>query len=324
MGYNRCLPILQSCGGEMKRLFLCIFVLVAGSVFAQSAPKRPKITGIDHVDFYTTDAAANEHLFTVVLGLESVPPVEAGQTQRYKVGKQWVGYSPSPDPGSINRMDHVAFRTDNCEAMRRYLAANGIAVPDSVEKLKTGEHAFRVKDPEGHVIEFVQPTGVMLMKMHVAGKAEATPDPVSRRIIHAGFIVRDRAAEDHFYKDILGFHLYWYGGMTARTDWVSMQVPDGTDWLEFMLNQPEKPDQHVAGVMDHVSLGVADMKAAQAKLEAHGWTPHGEEQAKLGKDGKWQLNLYDPDQTRIEIMEFTPKEKPCCSEFQGKHPSEND
>ena len=40
----------------------------------------------------------------------------------------------------------------------------------------------------------------------------------------------------------------------------------------------------------------------------------------MGRDGKWQLNLYDPDDTRIEFMEFTPKEKPCCSEFTGPHP----
>lgn len=306
----------------MKRLALWILVFVTALAVAQSAPKRPKITGIDHVDFYTTDAAATEKFYGV-LGLESFPPVEPGQTLRYALKKQWIGYSPAPDPASTNRMDHVAFRTDNCEAMRSYLAAMGVAVPDSIGTLKisdhTVEHAFQVKDPEGHVIEFVQPpTGKAILYEGLE------PDPVSRRIIHAGFIVRDRAAEDHFYKDILGFRPYWYGGMHDRTDWVSIQVPDGTDWLEYMLNQPEKPDQHIAGVMDHVSLGVADMKAAQTKLEAHGWTPHGEEQAKLGKDGKWQLNLYDPDQTRIEIMEFTPKEKPCCSEFQGKHPSEND
>lgn len=315
--------ILLLLGDEMKPLALCMIACVATSGFAQSAPKRPKITGVDHVDFYTTDAAANKHFYTVVLGLESVPPVESGQTQRFKVGKQWVGYRPAPDTSSVNRMDHVAFRTDNCEVLRIYLAANGVSVPNSVEKLKSGEHAFRVKDPEGHVIEFVQPTGARLM-YPVARKVEPKPDPVSHRLIHAGFIVRDRAAEDHFYKDILGFHLYWYGGMHDRTDWVSMQVPDGTDWLEFMLNQPEKPDQRLAGVMNHISLGVNDIKAAQAKLEAHGWKEHGEEKAQMGKDGKWQLNLYDPDQTRIELMEFTPKEKPCCSEFQGKHPSDND
>jgi hypothetical protein len=110
----------------------------------------------------------------------------------------------------------------------------------------------------------------------------------------------------------------------GQTDWVAMQVPDGTDWLEYMLNVESNPDLGLNGVMNHISLGVTDMKAAQAKLEAHGWKPHGDEHSQMGKDGKWQLNLFDPDQTRIELMEFTPKEEPCCSEFKGKHPSESE
>jgi len=44
------------------------------------------------------------------------------------------------------------------------------------------------------------------------------------------------------------------------------------------------------------------------------------EAPKIGRDGKWQLNLYDPDETRVELMEFTPVEKPCCSEYTGPHP----
>jgi hypothetical protein len=44
------------------------------------------------------------------------------------------------------------------------------------------------------------------------------------------------------------------------------------------------------------------------------------EEPKMGRDGKWQLNLYDPDQTRVELMEFAPVEKPCCSEYTGSHP----
>jgi hypothetical protein len=64
------------------------------------------------------------------------------------------------------------------------------------------------------------------------------------------------------------------------------------------------------------------MKEAQSILESHGWKPHGDEHAQMGKDGKWQLNLFDYDQTRIELMEFKPSQKPCCSEFTGPHPSE--
>jgi catechol 2,3-dioxygenase-like lactoylglutathione lyase family enzyme len=301
----------------MKFAASWIVIFASVGVLAQ-APKRPKITGIDHVDFYTTDAAANEHLYNGILGLSLAGPIEPGQTQRFIVGKQWVGYTPAPDPKATDRMDHIAFRTADCDGLRAYLAAVGNKVPAVCTALRDGNHSFMMKDPEGHSIEFVEHPKLEMVLV-------APRDPVSRRLIHAGFIVHDRVAEDHFYKDILGFHLYWHGGMQPdHTDWVAMQVPDGTDWLEYMLNVEANPDQGLSGVMNHISLGVSNMKAAQAKLEAHGWKPHGDERSQMGKDGKWQLNLFDPDQTRIELMEFTPAEKPCCSEFQGKHPSEND
>ena len=86
------------------------------------------------------------------------------------------------------------------------------------------------------------------------------------------------------------------------------------------LNQPQHPDVRLTGVMNHISYGVVDMKKAQAILESHGWKEHGEEHAQMGRDGKSQLNVFDPDHTRIELMEFKPAEKPCCSEFTGTHP----
>jgi hypothetical protein len=44
------------------------------------------------------------------------------------------------------------------------------------------------------------------------------------------------------------------------------------------------------------------------------------EKPKIGRDGKWQLNLYDPDLTRTELMEPKPVQKPCCSEFVNLKP----
>jgi catechol 2,3-dioxygenase-like lactoylglutathione lyase family enzyme len=298
----------------MKRILP--FCLLAMAI-AHSAPpqKRPRITGIDHVAFYTTDAETTKKLYTETLGLASTPPVEYGEVERFQVGSQWVGYSAAPDPTSTSRLDHVAFTTDDVEALRKSLAAAGIKVPEKIDGQADGSSSFFIADPEGNDIEFVQ-----------RGKndhAQTAPGPVSHRMIHTGFTVHDRAAEDRFYKDILGFHLYWYGGMQPeRTDWVAMQVPDGTDWLEYMLNQPDHLDLRRNGVMDHISLGVRDMKQAQALLESHGWKSSTSEHSQMGKDGKWQLNVFDPDHTRIELMEFRPVEKPCCSEFQRPHPSD--
>ena len=292
------------------------FVVWQFCAYAQAAsPERPHILGIDHVSFYTTAPDGVKALYAGTLGLAPAAPVESGSLVRYLVGRQWVGYSAAPDPSAANHMDHVAFATDNVAALRAYLMAKGITVT-ATETHVDRSASFTAKDPEGNRIEFVERN-----KIEVPAKA---PDSaVSRHMIHAGFVVNNRDVEDHFYRDLLGFHLYWQGGMQpGETDWVSMQVPGGTDWLEYMLHHPEHPDLRLMGVLNHISLGVADMKKAQAVLESHGWKPHGNEKAQMGKDGKWQLNLFDPDLTRIELMEFKPVEKPCCSDFTGTHPSE--
>jgi|ERR1700733_9535276 catechol 2,3-dioxygenase-like lactoylglutathione lyase family enzyme len=294
---------------------ILVFAALQLSAFSQSHPaERPRITGIDHVAFYTTSPDGVKKLYGDILGLASADPVESGEIVRYMAGIQWVGYSPAPDPKATDRMDHVAFTTDNIVALRRYLTAKGIKATQ-IEGRPDHSLSFLTHDPEGHPIEFVE-----------HGKGEVPPLPasaVSHRMIHAGFLVYNRAAEDHFYLEVLGFRPYWHGGMKDNeTDWVSLQVPDGTDWLEYMLNQPAHPDLHLTGVMNHISFGVVDMKKAQALLESHGWKTHGEEHSQMGRDGKYQLNVFDPDMTRIELMEFKPAEKPCCSEFTAPHPSE--
>jgi catechol 2,3-dioxygenase-like lactoylglutathione lyase family enzyme len=140
-------------------------------------------------------------------------------------------------------------------------------------------------------------------------------------MIHTGFMVSSREAENHFYIDTLGFRPYWHGGMKDdKTDWVALQVPEGRDWLEYMLNVKPNPDLRTVGVMNHISLGVADMKQAKAKIESHGWTTSTSEHMQMGRDGKYQLNVFDPDLSRIELMEFKPAEKPCCSDFTAPHP----
>ncbi len=292
---------------------LCVLLLLCACAVGQAAVARPKITGIDHVAFYTTSAEGVKKLYSGELGLASADPVESGGAVRYMVGTQWVGYAPATDAKATDRMDHVAFTTENIVALRKYLVAKGVKA-SQIQGLQDHSLSISVNDPEGHRIEFVE-------REKSASAAVATA--VSRRMIHAGFVVRDRAAEDKFYQEVLGFRPYWHGGMKDDvTDWVALQVPDGTDWLEYMLNQPPQMSLELTGVMNHISLGVADMAKAQTMLESRGWKVHGGEHPQMGRDGKRQLNVFDPDLTRIELMEFKPAEKPCCSEFTGPHPAE--
>jgi catechol 2,3-dioxygenase-like lactoylglutathione lyase family enzyme len=289
-------------------------VHISISASAQTPAPRPRILGIDHVSFYTTAPDGVRKLYADVLGLAAATPVESGELVRYMVGEQWIGYSPAPDPKATDRMDHVAFTTDNIAALRKYLIAQGIKVPQ-IQGRSDHSLYFTVNDPEAHRIEFVE--------RGPGEAASSAASAVSRHMIHTGFVIYHRDAEDHFYRDILGFRPYRHGGMKDNeTDWVAMQVPDGTDWLEYMLNQPEHMDLQLTGVMNHISLGVADMKKAQAIMESHGWKAHGDEQAEIGKDGKWQLDVFDLDLSRVELMEFKPVQKPCCSDFTAPHPTE--
>ena len=132
--------------------------------------------------------------------------------------------------------------------MRHYLSAHAVNVPNHVSVSADGIRSFGVRDPEGHQVCFVQ-----FATANDRSGAQAGRQPISTHMIHAGFIVRDRAAEDRFYKDLLGFHVYWHGGMKdADTDWVDMQVPDGSDWLEYMLNVDSNPSAQESGVVRHL------------------------------------------------------------------------
>jgi catechol 2,3-dioxygenase-like lactoylglutathione lyase family enzyme len=287
---------------------MVIGLLVATSARAQEA-KRPPITGIAYVRIYAKDAAASRRFYTQELLLPETP-CPGKDCARYQVGThQWVEVVNAPQAQN-DGMQVIAFRTTDAEALRRYLAAHNVTVPQAVEQQEDGSAEFTVADAEAHRIAFIEP--------------RATTDQqgaVSHRLIHVGFMVKDRGAMDPLYKDILGFRPYWHGGMRPeRTDWVSLQVPDGSDWLEYMLNVPPAPSHHLIGVLNHLSLGVANMDTTEAALERTGWTPHGEEHKQIGRDGKYQLNVFDPDEVRVEFMAFTPLQKPCCSAFTAPHP----
>jgi catechol 2,3-dioxygenase-like lactoylglutathione lyase family enzyme len=290
---------------------------VAGCAFGQKGPSdRPKITGVSHLSVYTSDAAKAERFYVHDLGaLKGTDPQNPAGVRYYFNAIQFIEVLPLPQgPATINRFDHAGYNTENAEAMRKYLGAHGVAVPSAVTKANDGSQYFEVKDPEGNRIEFVQPP------------AHPTPvplNPLSNHIIHVGYIVHDPAAEDMFYDSLLGFRPYWHGGMKDdETAWISQQVPDGTDWIEYMVVKgPEKTgipplmSQDTLGVLDHFALGVQNMEKAVDLLYEGDRLTAKHSPPQIGRDGKWQLNMYDPDGIRAELMEYQPSVKPCCSPF---------
>jgi Tol biopolymer transport system component/catechol 2,3-dioxygenase-like lactoylglutathione lyase family enzyme len=288
---------------------------------ADATRARPAITGVSHIAVYATDPARTERFYVHDLGARKGPDPEDPHGVRYYFAPtQFVEVLPlPPGPPSINRLDHVGFTVADAEAARKYLASRKVAVPRRIEQGPDGSRWLDVLDPEGNRIELVQPPPSL---------PDVPVNPLSSHIIHVGFIVHDREREDSFYRTVLGFRPYWYGGMTDdKPSWISQQVPDGTDWLEYMLvgtpedrGIPAGMSQATLGVLNHFSLGVADTRQVYTvlwtgnRLDGQSNTP------KIGRDAKWQLNLIDPDGTRAEVMELHAIGTPCCSPFTAADP----
>jgi catechol 2,3-dioxygenase-like lactoylglutathione lyase family enzyme len=293
---------------------IALLWIVALPIGAIAAPERPEITGIALVRLRVSNMEASRAFYAKTLGLPEVSqgcfsPASAATCFSINSLQKLELISSHPTE-SKNAVEAIGYHVRDASIMRDYLLSRGVKCSE-VKRSASGDKFIEVRDPEDHRVVFLSPGNGTMSSVAIS--------PLSNQIIHTGFVVKDRSAEDAFYQDILGFRLYWHGGMKDdETSWVAMEVPNGTTWLEYMLNISPTADHHTLGVMNHISLGVVDIKAADARLIQNGWKPT--EEPKLGRDGKWQLNVYDPDDTRVEYMEFKPAQKPCCSDFTGPHP----
>jgi len=276
-------------------------------------PVRPKITGVDHVRLYVSSVDKSRAFYSDVLGLPASGGGCAGVTHAcFPINwYQQVELETAPAPAPQNCLAEIAFATDDVTGMRRYLLAHGVTA-GAISKSGGGPLHFELRDPEGTSIAFVQ-------KPAALADYEISRRQISSRMFHAGFVVKDLAKENRFYVDLLGFRLYWYGGFKDDgTDWYELQVPDGDDWIEYMLNISPGADHKELGIQNHFSLGVKNAQSAAAELRARGLSSF--DGPEIGRDGKSSLDAYDPDGTRVEVMEFTPAQTPCCHAYTAPHP----
>ena len=308
----------------MSRWKIALAATALALVSAKAPPAvpaaRPAITGISHLAVYARDLAKADHFYTHVLGAKKgADPENAAGARYYFSGQQFVEVLPAPAGQGPSMMAHVAYLTADAPGLRAWLAKQGMAGLGPVQRGADGEQWFALRDPEGNDVQFVQ----------VATKdTAAVPGAISGRIIHVGYAVHDRAKQDGFYRRLLGFRPYWFGAFQPdKVDWISQQTPDGRDWLEYMMVGPgsdvplEKVDTNQLGVLNHLSLGVPNMQAAVTTLYREDRLSPRHDGPQMGLDGKWQANFYDPDGTRVELMEFQPVMKPCCSPFTADSPT---
>jgi catechol 2,3-dioxygenase-like lactoylglutathione lyase family enzyme len=304
---------------QMKYPKLFAAGLAAAPMFAQQAIERPKILGVAHMAVYVKDLTKTRQFYEDFLGFGEpfTLPNKGGGGVRIafiKVNdRQYFEIFNEKDRGE-GQLNHISFYTENADQMRDYLASKGVAAPEKVGKGQTRNKNFNIKDPDGHIVEIVeyQPDSWTARE---SGKFMPQAR-ISAHIMHVGVLVGDLDKSMAFYRDILGFKEFWRGsGSGKMLSWVNMRVPEGDDYLEFMLYN-KLPEPEGRGGKNHVSLLIPDAQKAvdELKKRASGGLYSKEIEIQTGVNRKRQVNLFDPDGTRIELMEPNPVDgKPAPS-----------
>jgi lactoylglutathione lyase len=290
------------------------------------APARPRITGLSHVAFWVKDLAASRAFYKGFLGFDEPYTLTNADGS---VSLTWIKINDRQSlelfpitartPAGGDSLYHIALETDDAQAMLGYLRARGVRgpggspLPATAGKGRIGNLNFFAEDPDRHTVEFVQyePDGWTLAN---AGKFMPATR-VSSRMSHAGITVRSLERSLAFYRDILGLTETWRGSSDGVTlSWVNERLPEGADYLELMLVAKEPPVEQLH-ILHHVCLEVASTGAVAGELKARA-LPAGcraPDPERLGRNHKRQVNCYDPDGTRVEVMEAAPVGGPAPS-----------
>jgi catechol 2,3-dioxygenase-like lactoylglutathione lyase family enzyme len=287
---------------------LLIASLLSTALFAQ---ERPKVLGVAHMAVYVKDLAKTRQFYEELLGFGepfTLPNKDKTGTRIVFIkvnDKQYFEIFNEKDRGE-GQLNHISFYVDSADRAYAFFKAHGIEVigdKGQVGKGQTGNKNFNVHDPDGHVVEIVeyQPDSWTARE---AGKF-MPPTRIADHIMHVGVLVGDLDKSMAFYHGLLGFQEFWRGsGSPKSLSWVNMRVPEGEDYLEFML-YGKIPEPDGRGTKNHASLTIPDADKALAELKRRaakvGYTR--EIVIQTGVNRKRQINMYDPDGTRIELME---------------------
>jgi catechol 2,3-dioxygenase-like lactoylglutathione lyase family enzyme len=284
---------------------LLVSIAIAASVAAQN---RPKVLGVASLAVYVKDLAKARQFYEEFLGFGEpfTLPVKEGGATRVAFVKvndlQYLEIFNEKDRGE-GQLHHISFQVDSVDGMYSYLKGHGVAVQSRPGKDQTGNQSFTVKDPDGNLAEFVEYQPGSWTARETGKFMPSTR--ISDHIMHVGVLVGDLGKSTRFYDGILGFKEFWRGSSSPEVlSWVNMRVPDGQDYVEFMLYS-QLPEPDARGSRNHASLTIPDADKALAELKQRAAKAGYEREIviRTGVNRKRQINLYDPDGTRIELME---------------------
>lgn len=118
---------------------------------------------------------------------------------------------------------------------------------------------------------------------------------------HVALFVRDMAACERFYVDLLGMAVEW------RPDDANVYLSSGSDNLALHQADPAQVRDETSQRLDHIGFFMEhaeDVDAWFAFLSAHGVKMRTE--PRTHRDGARSFYCYDPDGTVVQIIHHPP------------------
>lgn len=118
---------------------------------------------------------------------------------------------------------------------------------------------------------------------------------------HVALFVRDMAACEHFYVDLLGMQVEW------RPDDRNVYLASGGDNLALHQTDPGHPRDEVGQRLDHIGFCLRTEDEVDewfAWLTSHDVTMRTE--PTTHRDGARSFYCYDPDGTHVQIIHHPP------------------
>lgn len=275
----------------MKKILL-LMILCVSILLSSENVKRPRILGVAHIAFYITDIQKARAFYKDYLGFEEPYSLKQKDGSErvivFKINDYQYIELTTGEPTKNGRLNHIAFYTDDIKAMKDYLSAQGVNVPEKIDKGRAGNLSFNITDPDGHIIEIVQYEPDSWTSRE---KGNFMPDSrVGIKIEHIGIATADEDIARKFYCEILSFK------QSSKP-----QVPEGSERIEFGTYH-KSPTSEFLGSRNHICL-IAHPNVETVISILKKRNPEIEIETHMRKGNDWHANVYDPDGTRIELVD---------------------
>ena len=289
------------------RVLLCFFVCCCAG-YAQELP----LLGLAHVGIRVSDLDKARAFYGGVLGYDDAFTTHKDDGSvnivYFKVNDhQFIEVAPGLKPDQNVPMSHIAMYTDDLDKLHQMLTDRGITVTAIHKGPRDGNLSFSIQHPPGQDLVFIEFVEYQPESLHTksAGKFLSSRR-MSTHLEHVGVITTDLDAAYNFYVKQLGFKETWHRAnpTTHKMLLVHLRMPGPSkDYVELSVHDQENPlTRERAAMAAHISLEVPDIQAAYK--EAQRRSPGVEiKPPRFGLDERWQFNLYDPDGTRVEMMQ---------------------